>query len=113
MGPLLDEHTERKPLQSTNLGLNIQRRLVNGQMPLLCGYRGQAGYLSVATVPVGGQLARCRLSELQVCVPLEQTGNLSFPQVIPHMDRYNPVHETIISYTISVSSQTTQNEAYI
>jgi hypothetical protein len=114
IGPLpwVNQHAERKPLQSTNLGLNIQRGLVDGRMPLLCGYRGLAGYLSVATAPVGGQHARCRLAELQACVYLEQSGNLSFPQVIPHIDRYNPVQETVIPYTISVSSQTRHDHVY-
>jgi hypothetical protein len=106
-------HAERKPLQSTNLGLSIQRDLIDGRMPLLCGYRGRAGYLSIVTAPVGKQHARCQLSELPACAYLEQTGNLSFPQVIPHSDRFHPMHETIIRYSISVSHRTTQNNMYV
>lgn len=42
IGSLQDQHAERRPLRSTNLGLSIQRDLVNGRMLLLCGYRGRA-----------------------------------------------------------------------
>lgn len=113
IGPLQDQHVERKPLQSTNLGLSIQRGLVNGRMPLLCGYRGRAGYLSVVTTPVGRQYARCQLAQLPDCAYLEQTGNLSFPQVIPHMDRFHPMHETVIQYSTSVSHRTKQDNIYV
>lgn len=113
IGPLPDQHAERKPLQSTNLGLSIQRDQADGRMPLLCGYRGRAGYLSVVTAPVGKQFARRRLSELPYCMCLEQTGILSFPQVIPHIDRFHPMHETIIRYSISVSHRTMQDNIYI
>lgn len=113
IGPLPDRHFERKPLQTTNLGLNFQRSLISGQMPLLCGHRSQAGYLSVATAPVGDQYARCRLAELQACMYVRQTGNLYFPQIIPHLDRYHPVHETVIRYSLSVSPRTTQDNIYV
>jgi hypothetical protein len=113
IGPLPNQHAERKPLQSTNLGLSIQRDLVDGRMPLLCGYRGRAGYLSVVTTPVGKQYARCRLAELPDCIYLEQTGNLSFPQIIPHIDRLHPMHETIIRYSISLKYRKRQDSIYI
>lgn len=113
IGPLPDQHAERKPLQSTNLGLSIERDLVNGRMPLLCGYRGRAGYLSVVIAPVGRQYARRQLAQLPGCAHLEQTGSLSFPQVIPHMDRFHPMHETVIRYSISVSHRTTQDNIYV
>jgi hypothetical protein len=113
IGPFADQHDERKPLQSTNLGLNIQRDLVHGLMPLLCGYRGRAGYLSVATASVGKQYARCRLGELPDCIYLEQTRSLLFPQVIPHIDRFHPIHETIIRYSISMNHGTTQHGIYV
>lgn len=64
IGPLQNQHAERKPLQSTNLGLSIQRDLVHDRMPLLCGYRGRAGYLSVVTTRVGRQYARRQLAKL-------------------------------------------------
>jgi hypothetical protein len=113
IGPLPNQHAEGKPLQSTNLGLSIQRNLIDGRMPLLCGYRGRAGYLSIVTAPLGKQYARCQLSELPACIHLEQTGNLSFPQVIPHSDRFHPMHETVIRYSISVSHRTRQDNAYV
>jgi hypothetical protein len=93
--------------------LSIQRDLVGDRMPLFCGYRGRAGYLSVVTAPVGKQFARRRLSELPYCICLEQTGNISFPQVIPHIDRFHPMHETIIRYSISVSHSTTHGNIYV
>jgi hypothetical protein len=113
IGPLPDQHDDRKPLQLTNLGLNIQRDLVDGQMPLLCGYRGRAGYLSVATARVGKQYARCCLAELQGCMRLDQTSNMFFPQSIPHINRFHSLHEMIIYYAISVSSPTVQDGVYV
>lgn len=114
IGPLPDRHSKRNPLQTTNLGLHIQRSLISGQMPLLCGYRGRAGYLSVSAAPVGGgQHARCRLSELQDCMGVNQSGNLLFPQVTPHSDRFHPAHETVIRYSVSVGPRTTQDGTYI
>ena len=113
IGPLLDPNSERKPLQLTNLGLNIQRRLIGGQMPLLCGYRDQAGYLSVATTHVGGQHARYRLAELRGCMHVEHTGNLSFPQLIPRFDRFHDAHANVIRYAVAVSSKTTQDGVYV
>jgi hypothetical protein len=113
IGPRRSQHTEKKAWQTTNMGLNIQRSLVSGQMPLLCGYRGQAGYLSVATTPVGDQYARCNLAEMQGCMDLTPSGNLFFPQIIPHIDRFHPSHETIIRYSFSVSTRTTQTGIYV
>jgi hypothetical protein len=113
IGPRRSQHTEKKAWQTTNVGLNIQRSLVSGQMPLICGYRGQAGYLSVAKTPMGDQYARCNLAELQGCMDLIPSGNLFFPQIIPHIDRFHPSHETIIRYSFSVSTRTTQTGIYV
>jgi hypothetical protein len=113
IGPRRSPHPGRKAWQTTNMGLNIQRSLISGQMPLLCNYRGRAGYLSVATTPAGHQYARCHLAELQGCMHLTPDGNLFFPQVILHSDRYHPLHETIIRYSFSVSTRTTQNGMYV
>jgi hypothetical protein len=113
IGLLPDQHAEREPLQSTNLGLSIQRDLVNGQMPLLCCYRGRVGCLSVVTAPVENQSARRPPSELLYCIFLEQNGNLSFPQVIPRIDRFHPIHETITRYSISVGHRTTHDKTYV
>ncbi|GAB7328815.1 hypothetical protein MBLNU13_g00703t1 [Cladosporium sp. NU13] len=60
IGSLQDQHAERKPLRSTNLGLSIQRDLV-----------------------------------------------------IPHMDQFYPMHETIIRYSISANHRTTQDNNYV
>ena len=113
IGPFPDQRAERKPLQSTNLGLSIQRDLFIDRMPLLCGYRGRAGYLSIVTTPVGRQHARCQLAQLPGCAYLEQTGNLSFPQVIPHIDQFHPIAETVILYSVSVSHRTRQDHKYV
>jgi hypothetical protein len=116
IGPRRSQHSEKKAWQTTNMGLNIQRSLISGQMPLLCGYRGRAGYLSITTTPVGDQHARCRLAELQDCMQFAHSsprGNLFFPQVIPHVDRFHPMHETIIRYSFSVSARTTQDGIYV
>jgi hypothetical protein len=107
------QHTERKAWQTTNMGLNIQRSLVSGHMPLLCCYRGQAGYLGVATASVGDQYARCNLAELQRCMGFETNADLFFPQVVPHFDRFHPMHETVIRYSFSVSTHTTQDRTYV
>lgn len=105
--------TARKPLQTTNLGLNIQRSSGNGFMPLLCNYRGRAGYLSIATVPVDNQVhARRRLSELPACMHVNQSGNLYFPQVVPHPDRHLPEHETVIRYLCTTSNRMQHDTTY-
>jgi hypothetical protein len=104
IGPLLDwKDDKRRPWQTTNLGLNIQRTLVAGQMPLFCCRRGQPGYLSITISSMRDQSVRCNLAAMGTCMHVPQDDNPYLPLEMPHVDQFLLMSETIILYTVETS----------